>query len=611
MQSAAPRDNEADTLAALRALAVLDSAPEAEFDALARLAAGLCGVPMAAISLVDAERQWFKANVGLSGVAGGPRSSAFCAHAVRRDELFEVPDATSDERFADNPLVAGDPGIRFYAGAPVTVDGGCRVGTVCVIDRTPRQLTGHQRDALQDLAVVVGRALERRAASARLDAHVRALAERERALRLVLDAVPSAMAYWDADLRCHFANPTHATWFGIGAEAVRGTSLRQVVGAASYEEIRPRVEAALRGERQEFERVAACADGTDRHVLTFYSPDLLDGQVLGFLVQVIDVTPLKAVEQKLRHETLALQRVVDLQRTTEQQLRQVTDNLPALIAYLDREERFRFANEVHATWLGRSPAQLRGMSLLEVFGSTAYAAFGHHVRRALDGERLDFTHELATLQGRRHVDVNVVPDIDEHGRVLGLYVMMIDITALKETQRRLDRLARADVLTGLPNRRRFDEGLREAMARTRATGVPMAVMFLDIDRFKRINDSWGHAAGDAVLQQFATRLRHQVRGTDLVARLAGDEFVVLVEGMQAVADAEALAEKIVRAIRPPFDVAGRALAVTTSVGVTRYHGGDQAPGDLLAAADRALYRAKELGRDCHAVWPGAPTLLSA
>lgn len=140
MQAAKPRDDEAESLEALRALEVLDSAPEAEFDGLARAASLTCGTPIALISLVDVERQWFKANIGLAGVTETPREMAFCAHAVLGDELFEVPDAALDPRFADNPLVAGDPNIRFYAGAPVRLSDGHRVGTLCIVDRLPRQL---------------------------------------------------------------------------------------------------------------------------------------------------------------------------------------------------------------------------------------------------------------------------------------------------------------------------------------------------------------------------------------------------------------------------------------------------------------------------------------
>ena len=149
-------------LSALRELLVLDSGPEPVFDSIARMAAKICGTPIALMSLIDDERQWFKANVGLHGVTETPRSMAFCAHAIGGDAVFVVPDATRDSRFADNPLVSGGPDIRFYAGAPLVLIGGERVGTLCVIDRQVRTLTDAQLQMLHSLAAVASDALTMR-----------------------------------------------------------------------------------------------------------------------------------------------------------------------------------------------------------------------------------------------------------------------------------------------------------------------------------------------------------------------------------------------------------------------------------------------------------------
>ena len=168
-------------------------------------------------------------------------------------------------------------------------------------------------------------------------------------------------------------------------------------------------------------------------------------------------------------------------------------------------------------------------------------------------------------------------------------------------KRRLAELARIDPLTSLPNRLAFSESLPTALARMRRTRVALALMFLDIDHFKAINDTFGHAAGDAVLIEFARRLHGSVRTTDQVARLAGDEFVVLLEHLDSRTTAAAVAAKVVAQVsRPPFVLDGRALEVTTSIGIA-FHGPDDdaaldAPG-LLARADAALYDAKATGRN--------------
>jgi diguanylate cyclase (GGDEF)-like protein len=137
-------------LATLRALNVLDSAPEERFDRLTRLARRLFGVPIALVSLVDSDRQWFKSCIGLP-VSETPRDVSFCAHAILSDELLLVPDTLNDARFHDNPLVLDKPGIRFYAGCPLTVPNGSKLGTLCLIDVEPREFDAEDRELLRDL----------------------------------------------------------------------------------------------------------------------------------------------------------------------------------------------------------------------------------------------------------------------------------------------------------------------------------------------------------------------------------------------------------------------------------------------------------------------------
>lgn len=142
--------NEAERLAALRSYGLLDTDEESAFDDLVILAAHICGTPISLVSLIDADRQWFKAHLGLEA-RQTPREQAFCAYAILGDGLLIVPDATRDERFAGNPLVTADPDIRFYAGTPLTTPDGYRLGTLCVIDRVPRTLTPDQQAALAAL----------------------------------------------------------------------------------------------------------------------------------------------------------------------------------------------------------------------------------------------------------------------------------------------------------------------------------------------------------------------------------------------------------------------------------------------------------------------------
>ena len=164
MLTAPKPDNEQSRLASLHALDVLDSAPEAQFDALVSAAAFVTGAPIALLSLVDSGRQWFKANIGLPRLSGTPRDIAFCAHTILQHEVLEVRDTLRDARFINNPLVTGPLGIRFYAGAPVRLEDGSCVGSLCVMDRAPRRLSPEQVDILLQLAQAAAAALSGRRA---------------------------------------------------------------------------------------------------------------------------------------------------------------------------------------------------------------------------------------------------------------------------------------------------------------------------------------------------------------------------------------------------------------------------------------------------------------
>ena len=177
--------------------------------------------------------------------------------------------------------------------------------------------------------------------------------------------------------------------------------------------------------------------------------------------------------------------------------------------------------------------------------------------------------------------------------------------ALRASKREVEALARSDVLTGLANRRQFDERFDRALARAQRSRQPLALLLMDVDTFKQINDRHGHAAGDAVLRAFAQRLQHCVRATDLVARLGGDEFAVLIEAAEQPASIEAVARKLIALMAQPVEAEGGAIPVTTSIGIA--FAAQAADADtMMRAADAALYRAKRAGRNCFELMHLAP-----
>ncbi|OMG67499.1 histidine kinase [Stutzerimonas balearica] len=206
--------NELSRLAALLRYEILDSAEEAAFDDFTQLASRLCDTPIALISLVDDRRQWFKSRVGLA-VSETPRDISFCSHAIRGSEIFEVPDALADPRFRDNPLVTGEPGIRFYAGTLLRTPDGHNLGTLCVIDRKPRRLSADQRDALGRLGRQVMRLFEQRLLARR---H----AEQAALQQAILSSAATAVMTTDILGRLESLNPT--------AERLLGYSAAELVG---------------------------------------------------------------------------------------------------------------------------------------------------------------------------------------------------------------------------------------------------------------------------------------------------------------------------------------------------------------------------------------------
>jgi diguanylate cyclase (GGDEF)-like protein/PAS domain S-box-containing protein len=293
-----------------------------------------------------------------------------------------------------------------------------------------------------------------------------------------------------------------------------------------------------------------------------------------------------------------------LRAASEKRLRLITDNLPVLIAYVDRDRRFRFGNATFERWFGVAPERLVGMSVGQLMGEEAARQGAQSLDEAFAGHAATCQMRLLVKGAPRVLEGVYIPDLQPDGSVAGVYALKHDMTHVKEVEEQLSRLARIDTLTGLANRRSFNETLQQALARASRHGRALALAYLDVDHFKRINDSHGHGVGDEVLKEFGERLRACVRAGDLPARLSGDEFVVILEEIGSRAEAERIAAKIVAAMRAPFATGAGMLAVSASVGVALWRPG-QGEDALLAAADGALYVAKANGRDGYSVGAAA------
>ena len=410
-----------------------------------------------------------------------------------------------------------------------------------------------------------------------------ALAASEHRMRTIADTVPALIAQLSVDEEYLFVNARSRDLYGLPPEAVVGRHVADLLSPEAYAQTRPYMERVKAGERTRFQRTML-RDGREHHELVDYIPDRdAQGNVVGIYALMQDVTDLQ--EARVRVEE------------SERRLRGITDNIPLLVGYIDRERRYRFNSRYYEAWLGRPLSEITGHTVAEVLGPEAWATMGAKLDQAFAGERVDYDLEFTDRAGTRHVRGSYVPDIDESGQVVGVYTSSHDVTPLKEAEQALERLAQYDTLTGLPNRRRFNDGIAAALARSRRTGAPVALLFLDIDGFKGINDTLGHAAGDDVLREFARRLSASVRSTDLVARLAGDEFVIVLEGIHGREECRFVARKIIAAMRGEIHAGTTPLRVTTSIGIALGQGASTTAEGLLKRADSALYAAKRQGRD--------------
>nr|WP_315249208.1 PAS domain S-box protein [uncultured Duganella sp.] len=413
------------------------------------------------------------------------------------------------------------------------------------------------------------------------------IAASEKRLRTIADAIPVLIAYIDRDLCYRFANEHFRVLLDHDPRNMLGKTVFEVLGPEFADSLALHSEAALRGQRVHYER-EGMHQGAMRQMMGDLVPDIgADGSVSGFYMMALDITERKNAELR--------------QAASEKRLKLLTDNLPVLIAYLDRERRVLFLNATFEHWFGIAPQPLIGRHLAEGIGADHYYTAEPHLDRAYRGEMATCELRARVGDSLRTLETTFVPELGADGEVLGIYSLTHDTTRMKDIEARLKQLARVDSLTGIANRLMFEEILHTAIARARRNRKPLALAYLDIDYFKDVNDTRGHGAGDLVLKEFAARLIGSARASDTVARLAGDEFVIVFEQVANAGEAARLAAKIVEAVRPPFALEGKPQRITTSVGVALHEGDDESAAALVARADSALYTAKRNGRDGYVV----------
>ncbi len=290
-------------------------------------------------------------------------------------------------------------------------------------------------------------------------------------------------------------------------------------------------------------------------------------------------------------------RAEEAMRHSEAELRSLIDNVPAMILYVDRTLKCIFANKRYADFFGIGALDLSGRPLSDVVGQEAYPEIEPHFKRALAGQTAAYQRTVRVKSGElRCIDVKVVPRAAVQGEIPGCYSMAIDVTEQKQAAERIWHMANHDSLTGLPNRMLFNDRLSQAIAMTKREAGQFALLYLDLDKFKPVNDAYGHDAGDDLLKSAGERIRAQVRESDTVARLGGDEFAVILPDVSNRQDVAAVARKIVGALEMPFALElARTVRIGTSIGIAISPGDADERDMLLKKADVAMYNAKQAG----------------
>jgi diguanylate cyclase (GGDEF)-like protein/PAS domain S-box-containing protein len=705
---AVPIDEE-KRLATLRGLNVLDTPPEERFDRLTRLAQRIFDVPIAVITLVDSNRQWFKSCQGLDATET-PRSISFCGHAILGDEVFVIPDAALDPRFADNPLVAGAPHIRFYAGQPLKANNGSRLGTLCILDIKPRQPSQADLDVLRDLAALVESELNLLDTVETQDSLLR---DSEAVLSATINAALDAVVHMDsAGIITRWNNQAEKIFGWPQVEAV-GRMLHETIIPPQYREahIRGMEHFLASGEgsllNKRIEMTALHRNGHEFPIELSITPLKMAGQY-EFSAFIRDITERKQIEAALR--------------ASELRLREITELMPVTLFVKDAASRFIMLNKAGESQFGVTLDELRGTDGSQFFPAEQMTHFlatdakvfatGRVVdieeivwnveqkqnrqirtlkkplydetgaplylicmtiditehKQLLDSLRLSSLvlenssegmlvtdennliiavnpafssitgYSFDEVQGKnpkilssgrqdkafyqamwqelnttghwqgeiwdkrkngeiyaKFLTINTIRN--EAGSVYRYVALFTDITEKKQSDELIWRQANFDMLTELPNRQMFSDRLKQEIMKSERAHLPLALLLIDLDEFKEVNDTLGHAMGDILLQEAALRIADCVRATDTVARLGGDEFTVVLSQLADNTRAEDIAQKILAKLAEPYHLGSKVTYISASIGITLYPNDATDIESLIKNADQAMYLSKSQGRN--------------
>ena len=418
-------------------------------------------------------------------------------------------------------------------------------------------------------------------------------ADRDR-LERYLDLTNTMLVALDRDARVTMANRPVTDVLGYTEAELLGEDwLALVYRGPQLPLIRDVFRRFVDGDVETVKHLETAALGKDGevHILQTHNTPLRDatGAIVGTLSSAEDITERRAAETALVAERDRARRYLDM--------------AGAMMVALDRDGRVTLVNRKVTAVLGYAEHELIGADWIEtVIPEADRAADRAAFTRIVAGEIERFEEYENTILTRtgepRTIAWRVAVDLDAEGRVVATLGAGEDVTERRRAERQIAHMAYHDHLTGLANRTLFDEHLQHAVAAARRSGESVALLFMDLDRFKLVNDSLGHAAGDLLLQMFAERLSALTRESDLLARQGGDEFMLMLTGLKGDprADVATVVSKLAEATAAPFVIAGTEFRIGISTGVSLFPLDADSAGALLRNADAAMYLAKSAGR---------------
>ncbi len=573
---------ELDRLLALDSFAILDTPPEEAFDDLTALAAHVCSTPMSVLSFVDAGRQWFKSQHGFD-LAGTARETSFSTPVFNPHTMLEVRDARSDARFSAHPMVTGEPHVRFFAATPLVTSEGHVLGALCVMDVEPRTLSALQRKHLEVLANQVLSQLELRSQARQVTAEVKARLAVTTALRRQQRMLDGVLKHTDVLI---FAKDVAGRFLMANRALERSAAVAEggLIGLTDYDLFDAQVADEYRRldrhimatrEWQIIVEGVPHADGTVPIYRTEKFPLIGDNDEVigigGVSTNVTDFADAQAAHAE-----------------AEERWRALVEQSQAAMLLVDADGMIVYANPQAVALCGAATAaDMESRPAADVVPPGGGRDVKEMLSELLSGGRAIRARRgvVKRLDGRE-VTVEFDATAVNHSGVLTVQFEVRDITAAAAEHAALKQSACTDSLTGLLNRSAWEAQVESLRAATRNCGASMTIAVVDLDNFKLYNDTYGHTAGDTLLQRFAAEAGASLRRDDVFGRWGGEEFLIAIPDTTP-----RQAERVLNRIRRCMP-----SGQTCSIGYTA-HSPAESLESAVIRADRALYQAKARGRD--------------